>query len=67
MTNTNKLKAKIIEKGYTITSLAKTLKISKPTLSQKINNKIKFSQDNIREISKKLELQPEEIIDIFLT
>ena len=67
MTNTNKLKAKIIEKGYTITSLAKTLKTSKPTLSQKINNKIKFSQDNIREISKKLELQPEEIIDIFLT
>ena len=66
MTDTNKLKAKIVEKGYTITSLAKSLKTSKPTLSQKINNKIRFSQDNIREISKKLELNAIEIRDIFL-
>lgn len=66
MTNKNKLKAKIMEAGYTITSLAKSLNISKTTLSQKINNKIKFSQNNIREISKKLDLTPEEIQEIFL-
>lgn len=66
MTNSVKLKAKIMENGFTITSLAKELKISKPTLSQKINNKIKFSQDNIREISRKLNLTSDEIKEIFL-
>ena len=40
MTDTNKLKAKIIEKGFTITSLAKELNLSKTTLSQKTNNKV---------------------------
>lgn len=66
MTDTNKLKGKIIEKGFTITSLAKCLNTSKSTLSQKINNKIKFSQTDIKRISSKLELTGEEIKDIFL-
>lgn len=66
MTDTNKLKAKIIEKGFTITSLAKELNLSKTTLSQKTNNKVKFSQVDIRKISEKLELTGEEIKDIFL-
>lgn len=66
MTNSLKLKGKIIENGFTITSFSKELNISKPTLSQKINNKIKFSQENIREISQKLNLTGEEIKEIFL-
>ncbi len=66
MTNTNKLKAKIIEKGFTIKSFANELGISKSTLSQNINNKILFSQERIKEISKKLDLTPTEISDIFL-
>lgn len=66
MTDSNKLKAKIIEKGFTITSFAKKLGISKTTLSQKINNKIKFSQMDIRKISDSLELTVQEIKDIFL-
>ena len=66
MTDTNKLKAKIIEKGFTITSLAKELNLSKTTLSQKTNNKVQFSQVDIRKISEKLELTGEEIKDIFL-
>ncbi len=66
MTNSLKLKGKIIENGFTITSFSKELNMSKPTLSQKINNKIKFSQENIRQISKKLNLTGEEIKEIFL-
>lgn len=66
MTDTIKLKGKIVGNGFTITSLAKELHMSKPTLSQKINNKIKFSQENIREISKKLNLSGDEIREIFL-
>jgi len=66
MTNSLKLKGKIIENGFTITSFSQELNMSKPTLSQKINNKIKFSQENIRQISKKLNLTGEEIKEIFL-
>lgn len=66
MTNSLKLKGRIIENGFTITSFSKELNMSKPTLSQKINNKIKFSQENIREISQKLNLTGEEIKEIFL-
>lgn len=66
MTDTNKLKAKIIENGFTITSFAKEINTSKTTLSQKINNKIRFSQVDIRKISEKLKLTSEEIKDIFL-
>lgn len=67
MTDTNKLKAKIIEKGFTISSFAKRLKTSKPTLSQKINNKIKFSQFDIKKISEELQLSGDEIKEIFLS
>lgn len=67
MTDTIKLKGKIVGNGFTITSLAKKLKTSKPTLSQKVNNKIKFSQEDMREISQILNLTGDEIKEIFLS
>ncbi len=66
MTNTLKLKAKIIENGYTITSLAKKIRLSKPSLSQKINNKVKFSQTDIKDIVNELNLTSDDVKDIFL-
>lgn len=66
MTNSNKLKAKIAEAGLTMTELAKRLKMSSATFSQKVNGKIKFSQEDIRNIDKELNLKPEEIREIFL-
>lgn len=66
MTNTNKLKAKMIEYGFTIMSLAKELGISKTSLSQKVNNKVRFSQQNIRDITRLLNLNGSDVIDIFL-
>lgn len=66
MTNTNKLKAKIIEHDFTIMSLAKELGISKTSLSQKINNKVRFSQSNIKDITRLLNLNGSDLIDIFL-
>lgn len=66
MTDTNKLKAKIVENGFTITSLSKEIKMSKSLLSQKINNKIRFSQSDIKKIAKVLDLTGEEIKEIFL-
>ena len=66
MTNTLKLKAKIMENGHTITSLAKKISLSKPALSQKINNKIKFSQNDIKNIVNELNLTGDDVKEIFL-
>lgn len=65
-TDTRKIKAKIIEEGFTITSFAKAIQMSAATLSQKINNKIKFSQKDIKIISEHLDLTPAEIKEFFL-
>ena len=64
MTNSNKLKAKIAEVGLT---MAKNIKMSSATFSQKVNGKVRFSQEDIRKIDKELNLTPEEIKDIFLS
>lgn len=45
--NKNMLKAAIMEAGYTQTSLAKEMGISKNTLSAKINGKSKMFTDEI--------------------
>ena len=65
MTNSNKLKAKIAEVGLTMAELAKNIKMSSATFSQKVNGKVRFSQEDIRKIDKELNLTPEEIKDIF--
>lgn len=54
MTNTNKLKAKIAERGLTMKELAENINISSSTFSQKVSGKVKFSQDDIRKIDKEL-------------
>lgn len=66
-TNTEKLKGKIYEAGFTIESLAKEMKKSAATLSQKVGNQIKFSQCDIKVIAELLSLTPEEIKEIFLS
>ena len=66
MTNTNKLKAKIVENGLTMAMLAEKTNMSKASMSQKINNKFSFSQSDIRAITELLELSGEEIREIFL-
>lgn len=67
MTNTNKLKAKIAERGLTMKELAKNINISSATFSQKVSGKVKFSQDDIRKIDKELSLTTDEVREIFLS
>lgn len=67
MTNSNKLKAKIVENGYNIKTFAKELGISSSTLSEKINNRINFSQKDIKKIHTKLHLTPEDVMNIFFS
>ena len=67
MTNTNKLKAKIAERGLTMKELAENINISSSTFSQKVSGKVKFSQDDIRKIDKELNLTTDELREIFLS
>ncbi|MCE5342637.1 MAG: helix-turn-helix domain-containing protein [Eubacteriales bacterium] len=47
MTNTLKLRALMLEKGFTQGQLAKTLGISEQAMNQKINNKREFKASEI--------------------
>ena len=67
MTNTNKLKEKIAERGLTMKELAENINISSSTFSQKVSGKVKFSQDDIRKIDKELNLTADELREIFLS
>lgn len=65
MTDTRKLKAKLVEHGFTVEEMAKTIGISKASFSLKLNNKRQFVAEEIRDISEGLHLQPNEIQIIF--
>lgn len=47
MTNTNKLKAKIIEKGYNQEYIAEKLGVSVSAINYKINNKRHFNAEEM--------------------
>ena len=65
MTDTLKLKAKIMEKGWTIQTLSEAIDISVNSLSNKINNKTMFNAGEIRKVMDVLHLTNTETIDIF--
>lgn len=65
MTDTRKLKGKMVEHGFTIEEMAKTIGISTTSFSYKLNNKRQFVAEEIRDISKALQLQSNEIEIIF--
>lgn len=50
MTNSNKLKAKIIECGYSVKDVAEKIGIQPRTLSRKIHNKSKFKTSEVSEL-----------------
>lgn len=62
-----KLRGRIIEKYRTLTEFSAALKVSKITLSKKMNNKTKFSADDIVKIANLLEISEEEICKYFFT
>lgn len=57
MTNTLKLKALMVEKGFTQEQLAKKLGISEQSLNYKINNKREFKASEIQALTKSLDVQ----------
>lgn len=66
MTNTLKLRALLIENGYTNSTIAKRLGISKQSFCMKINNKREFKITEILNLVQLLKLStPEEFLSIF--
>lgn len=66
MINTNKLKGRIVELGYTQSDVANYLNIAQPTLNQKINNIRPMDLDEAEKIAIFLNITDEEFPFFFL-
>ena len=67
MINTNLLRSKLVACGYTQESLARTMKMSKNTLSAKITGKSSFSLDEVLDLCDLLHIESDrEKCEIFL-
>ncbi len=67
MTNTNKLKGKIVENGYTLTSFSKAMALSRASLCKKIDGKIDFKASEIEKTCVLLGIAYSEVGDYFFT
>ncbi len=65
MTNTLKLKAVILEKGFTQEQIAEALGMTIATFNYKVNNKSEFKASEIKKLSAMLHLTAEEVNAIF--
>lgn len=66
--NVNKLKGKIVEKGFNIADVANRMGVDKATLYRKINAQGKsLTIKDVSSIADILELSSEEVTNIFLT
>ena len=63
--NFNKLRGRIIEKFGSQTAFVRAFGVSENTFSQKMNNKVRFSSDDILKITKMLDIPGEEIGEYF--
>lgn len=61
MVNEAKLRGRIVEKGFTLTSFAKELGMSRPTLRSKITGLVEFKASEIMLICKVLEIPFNEV------
>lgn len=66
MVNTQKLKGRIAEKGYTIQTLAPKVHCSPYTLGQKISNEKSFWLTEVEDLCLILDILEEEFTDFFL-
>ncbi len=65
MTNTLKLKAVILEKGFTQEQIAEMLGMTIATFNYKVNNKSEFKASEIKKLAEILHLTAEEVNAIF--
>lgn len=64
--NVNKLKAKMIERGYNVETLAAAIGMNKSTLYRKLQKLAVFTIGEVKRIKEILGLTDQEAIEIFL-
>ena len=67
MVDVNKLRGKIVEKGFSQQELAQSIGIDRSTFYRKMKNNGDFSIGEVAEIAKIMQLTNEEAIEIFLS
>lgn len=65
MTNINLMKSKMALHGDTIEMLSDAMRISRMSLSAKINGQREFKQSEIQFIMNQYQLTPQDVVDIF--
>ena len=61
----NRLKAKIIEKGSSVSEVSKAIGINPATFWRKSNGVSNFTRKEILDIKECLDISPEEVMNIF--
>lgn len=67
MTKTSKLQGKMRECGFTLETLAKVVGLSPTGLFNKVHNKVEFLVSEVQTIGETLNLNDQEIQEIFFT
>lgn len=67
MTNSNKLKGRITEKGFTLSSFAEAVHISRPCLRKRINGQADFKVSEIEKICDLLDISHSDMCSYFFT
>lgn len=65
--NTNMLRGKIVEKGFTLKSFSEATGIKKSALYRKLNRQTEFDRKDIEAISNVLSLDGTQVYEIFFT
>ena len=65
MTDTKKVKARMVELGYTQSEVAKLIGVSTPMFNRKLNNKSFFAAPQIQSMLHLLHVDEKEIIPYF--
>lgn len=65
--NYSKLKGRIVEKFGSQTAFVKAFGVSENTFSLKMNNKVRFSTDDITKIASMLDISDKDIGEFFFT
>ena len=65
MLNKNKLRGKIVEKGYSVRTIAAEIGLNKATFYRKMNGTSDFTREEIQKIAVLLDLSVQEKEEIF--
>lgn len=65
MTNSSKLKGRIVEKGFTLERFSHEIGISRPVLRKKISNEVDFKASEIEKIMNVLDIPKAVVADYF--